>query len=139
VAVRRPAADTAGSNPATAPSPPRVDPALERSRAEDGLRAAASQAVQDVNARRAPAGAAGDAGLRRFGEWVRDQRPTASGGGLGDVRLDGASATASFPLSLRWKDDFGVAKQRSIRVRVTVRREGGDWAYAGMELLERFP
>ncbi|HET9274792.1 MAG TPA: hypothetical protein VFN96_01845 [Gemmatimonadales bacterium] len=141
VVVRLPATDTASARPAAPPPPPppRIDPALERSRAESGLRAAAAQAVQEINARRAPAGAAGDAALRRFGDWVRDQRPSASGGGIGEVGLDGPTATASFPVALRWKDAFGVSKQRSIRFRVTVRREGSDWVYAGTELLERFP
>jgi hypothetical protein len=74
----------------------------------------------------------------RFVEWIRSQRPSVTTGELSDIVVEGSSGEAILPVTLRWRDDFGVGKQRTIRLRIAVRR-ADDWVFSGAELLEKFP
>lgn len=126
--------------PATLAIPPAPDPARTRADAERALDLAVRHVVRELGARRpVTAVGEGDAAMARLAEWLRSQRPTVAPGALADLEVDGASGEAILPVTLRWRDDFGVGKQRTVRLRVAVQRKADDWVFAGVELLERFP
>jgi len=120
--------------------PPAPDPATARADAERALDIAGRHVVRELNAHRPVAAAgSGDAAMGKLAEWLRNQRPSVSSGALVDVVVEGPSGEAILPVTLRWRDDFGVGKQRSLRLRIAVQREADDWVFSGAELLERFP
>jgi hypothetical protein len=124
----------------TAPPPPAPapDPVRARADAERALDIAVRHVGRELGARR-PVAAAGDAAVMvRFVEWIRSQRPSVTTGELSDIVVEGSSGEAILPVTLRWRDDFGVGKQRTIRLRIAVRR-ADDWVFSGAELLEKFP
>jgi hypothetical protein len=124
---------------ATPALPPAPDPVAMRADAERALDIAARHVVRELGARR-PVAAAGDgAPVVRLVEWLRSQRPSVSPGELADLEVDGPSGEAILPVTLRWRDDFGVGKQRTIRLRIAVQRQADDWVFSGVELLEKFP
>jgi hypothetical protein len=119
--------------------PPAPDPAAVRADAERALDIAARHVVRELGARR-PIPASGDgAPVVRLIEWLRSQRPGVTPGALSDLEVDGPSGEAILPVTLRWRDDFGVGKQRTIRLRIAVQRQADDWVFTGAELLEKFP
>jgi hypothetical protein len=110
-----------------------------RADAERALDIAARHVVRELGARR-PIPASGDgAPVVRLIEWLRSQRPGVTPGALSDLEVDGPSGEAILPVTLRWRDDFGVGKQRTIRLRIAVQRQADDWVFTGAELLEKFP
>jgi hypothetical protein len=124
---------------ATPPMPPAPDPESVRADAERALDIAVRHVGRELGARR-PVAAAGDGAVMvRFVEWIRSQRPTVTTGEPSDIAVEGSSGEAILPVTLRWRDDFGVGKQRIIRLRIAVQRRADDWVFAGAELLERFP
>lgn len=124
-----------------APSlPPAPDPVSTRADAERALDVAARHVVRELGARRAVASSGeGDAAMARLSDWLRNQRPSVAPGELADLEVDGPSGEAILPVTLRWRDDFGVGKQRIIRLRIAVQRRADDWVFTGAELLEKFP
>ena len=129
-------ADSVRATPALPPAP---DPVATRANAERALDIAARHVVRELGARR-PVAAAGDgAPVVRLVEWLRSQRPSVTPGELADLEVDGPSGEAILPVTLRWRDDFGVGKQRTIRLRIAVQRQADDWVFSGAELLEKFP
>jgi hypothetical protein len=138
VAPNVPAA-TPDSMRATPSLPPAPDPVAARADAERALDIAARHVVRELGARR-PVPATGDgAPVVRFIEWLRSQRPSVAPGELADLEVAGPSGEAILPVTLRWRDDFGVGKQRTIRLRIAVQRQADDWVFTGAELLEKFP
>lgn len=119
--------------------PAAPDPVAARADAERALDIAARHVVRELGARR-PIPAAGDgAPVVRLIEWLRSQRPSVTPGTVSDLEVDGPSGEAILPVTLRWRDDFGVGKQRTIRLRIAVQRQADDWVFTGAELLEKFP
>jgi hypothetical protein len=124
---------------ATPALPPAPDPVATRANAERALAIAVQHVVRELGARR-PVAAAGDgAPVVRLIEWLRSQRPSVAPGDLADLEIDGPSGEGVLPVTLRWRDDFGVGKQRTIRLRIAVERRADDWVFTGVELLEKFP
>ncbi len=120
-----------------APPPPAstavVDPAVERASAERALGLAVRQLAGDLASQRAPAG------IARLAEWLRTTRPTVNAAELAELAIEGTRGEAIVPVTFRWRDDFGVGKQRAVRFRIAVERTGDDWLFTGAELLDRFP
>jgi hypothetical protein len=128
--------DSLRTTPALPPAP---DPVAARADAERALDIAARHVVRELGARR-PIPASGDgAPVVRLIEWLRSQRPGVTPGAMSDLEVDGPSGEAILPVTLRWRDDFGVGKQRTIRLRIAVQRQADDWVFTGAELLEKFP
>jgi hypothetical protein len=124
---------------AAPPVPPAPDPVRARADAERALDIAVRHVGRELGARR-PVAAAGDGAVMvRFVEWIRSQRTTVTTGVPNDIAVEGSSGEAILPVTLRWRDDFGVGKQRTIRLRIAVQRRADDWVFSGAELLEKFP
>lgn len=125
---------------ATPAPPPAPDPVSTRADAERALDVAARHVVRELGARRAVASTGdGNTAMARLSDWLRSQRPSVAPGELADLEVAGPSGEAILPVTLRWRDDFGVGKQRTIRLRIAVQRQADDWVFTGAELLEKFP
>jgi hypothetical protein len=124
---------------ATPPMPAAPDPVSTRADAERALGIAVRHVGREFSARKAVVAAGDGAVMVRFVEWIRRQRPTVTTGELSDIAVEGSSGEGILPVTLRWRDDFGVGKQRIIRVRIAVQRRADGWLFTGAELLERFP
>jgi hypothetical protein len=40
---------------------------------------------------------------------------------------------------IRYRGDFGVEKRKAVRFQASTRKQGEDWTFAGVRLLENFP
>ena len=125
------------------PQPP--DPAALRHAGATVLQQGAEQAVAAMN--RADLGELGAlyaAGAnaswrdRLFGH-LRDYKPTAVLGDLDPPVLTEAGAQTAFPVTFRWRTNFGVYRSRTVRFAASARVEQTRWVLVAVRLLEPFP
>lgn len=125
------------------PQPP--DPAALRRAAAAVLQQGAERAVAAMN--RADLGELGAlyaAGAnaswrdRLFGH-LRDFKPTAVLGDLDGLVLTETGVQTAFPVTFRWRANFGVYRSRTVRFAASARQEQTRWVFVAVRLLEPFP
>jgi hypothetical protein len=75
---------------------------------------------------------------RLFGH-LRDFKPTAVLGDLDAPVLTEAGVQTAFPVTFRWRTNFGVYRSRTVRFAASARWEQTRWVLVAVRLLEPFP
>ena len=84
--------------------------------------------------------AASDAKRRdKFVNFLRDASPVSAFQGADAAEVTETAADAAFTLMVRYRGDFGVEKRKAVRFQASTRKQGEDWTFAGVRLLENFP
>ncbi len=147
VPVQRPVVTPRVTPPPAAapPPPPPPDPAVERAAAARVLTTGGAQLVAAINAGQLDRVSSlylptGDrAWLTRLLNHIRDTEPTAAQGSQSSATLTGDEAEAEFVVSMRWRGNFGVARNGDARFVAVARRSGETWRLVGVRLVQRFP
>ena len=128
----------------TAPAPAREDPEAVKAAATRSLSRGIEQFAAAVSARElgtvSTMFSSADARRRdRFVNFLRDGSPTSALQGTEPPEMTETAADAAFTLMIRYRGDFGVEKRKAVRFQASTRRQGEDWTFAGVRLLENFP
>ena len=129
--------------PAPPPAPPpSADPVVDRERASEALSVGGRQFVEAANAKRAVSliHPTEDAKRRtRFAKFLTESLDAASLGTVEGVTILSDHSEATAGITFRYRDDFGVAKKREVKLKVIAIRNGALWRFEGVRLLEAFP
>ena len=128
----------------TAPTPPKADPEAMKAAATRSLTQGIEQFAAAVSARDVGNVStmffASDAKRRdKFVNFLRDAGPTSALQGTDAAEVTETAADAAFTLMVRYRGDFGVEKRKAVRFQASTRRQGEEWTFAGVQLLENFP
>jgi len=134
-------------SPAPAPAPAAPDPEEERRLATGAAAEGIGRVVTAINGKRVtellvlvPEEMAGDpARLERFVGLVKGFGPRATLGGVEPLALADDRGEARFTVSFVWRGDFGVERRKTGRFIGVVRRQEGEWRFAGARLLDAIP
>ncbi len=129
--------------PAATPATPTPDPAALGRAAAAVLQRGAVQAVAAIN--RADVAELRDGNGSSSG-WsaemlrsVQELKPTASTGDVAPPVLTGTTAETRFPVTFRWRGNFGVNRSKIVGFAATARLEGDRWVLVAVRPLEKFP
>ena len=75
----------------------------------------------------------------RFVQFLKESSPTATLETTDPAEVTETAAGAAFTLLFKWRGNFGVEKRKAVRFQASTRRQGDNWVFAGVRLLENFP
>lgn len=75
----------------------------------------------------------------RFIEFLKESSPGVSVAGIEGISVTETSGGARFTLQFRWRGEFGADRRKAVRFWAAARREGTNWAFSGVRLLENLP
>ena len=75
----------------------------------------------------------------RFIQFLKEASPGVSVAGIEGISVTETSGGARFTLQFRWRGEFGADRRKAVRFWAAARREGTNWAFSGVRLLENLP
>lgn len=75
----------------------------------------------------------------RFIQFLKESSPGVSVAGIEGTSVTETSGGSRFTLQFRWRGAFGADRRKAVRFWAAARREGTNWVFSGVRLLENLP